>query len=524
MTKIVEVEKVVTATPEPPKEPKVGGTLVISYAGEPATLDIHHSNFAGREFMHLGATLVAKDPKTGEYLPYLAESWEVSEDGLAWDFTLRKDVKFHDGTPLTAHDYAWTFQRALDPETKSPAAGSTFASIASAEAVDDYTLRLTLYQPFFPLLENLELGFAQPLSKAAVEKWGEQYGRNPVGVGPYKFKEWVTGEKVILERNPDYNWAPPFLHQGPAYIETIEWRYIPEYATQIAGLEAGEIDHIEYVLSKDVQRLIDSGKVQMFEAYNGGMRPYVTLNVSQPPFDDLKVRQAFNLAVDREAVIKVIADGAGVPQYGPIAHVTHGYWPGVEYIGYKYNLDKAKALMAEAGYTVGSSGVLEKDGQPLKVVLKTQPVDPYDKLAEVLQQQYKALDVDVEIEQKEYGAVAADLMGGTYQASVAGYDYTEFFVVWVFFHSSNIGALNFIRMDDPELDALLDATNYETDPDKRQEACNEAQRRIVEQAYVVPLFTPTVFLPMSSRVQGASLDTFSATGNRLYVNDLWIED
>ncbi len=525
VTKVVEVEKVVTATPEPTKGPKEGGTLVIAMDSEPLTLDPHFSGSGGREFLYLGATLVAKDPfQDGAYVPYLAESWETSEDGLIWDFKIREDVKFHNGTPLTAHDFVWTFERALDPEINSPAAGSSLGSVAAVEAVDDYTLRLTLHQPYYPLLENLELGFGQPLSKEAVEEWGEEYGRHPVGVGPFKFKEWVTGEKVVLERNPDYTWAPPFLHPGPAYIETIVVRYIPEYATRLAGMETGEIDFVAGVLDKDVQLLKGTGKIDVYEGYKGGMTPYVALNIAQPPFDDLRVRQAFNYAMNKEGLIQVVVGGKGIPQYGPISLVTHGYWPGVEYVGYHYDLDKAKELLAEAGYTANAEGMLEKDGQPFELALKAFQGGSFDKVTEVLQAQYKELGVSVEIEKKEAGVLYGELMTGQFAAVVFGYDYTEFAVVPIFFHSSNIGAMNFTSVNDPELDAFLDATNYETDPERRQRAADDAQRRIVEQAYVVPIFTPTQFAAISTRVQGVVPETFGTTLNRFYLNDLYLED
>ena len=525
VTKIVEVEKVVTATPEPAKGPMTGGTLVMALESEPTTLDPHFSSFGGREFLYLGATLVAKDPfQDGAYVGYLAESWETSDDGLVWDFTLRKDVKFHDGNPLTAHDYAWTFQRALDPEINSPAAGSALSSVASAEAVDDYTLRLTLHQPYFPLLENLELGFAQPLSQEAVEKWGDEYGRHPVGVGPFMFKEWVTGEKVVLERNPDYNWAPAFQHQGPAYVESLVVRYLPEYATRLAGVEAGEIDFLAGVLDKDVQLLQDTGAVAIYEGYGGGMDPYVALNVAQPPFDDIRVRQAFNYAVDKDALIQIVAGGKGIPQYGPISQATHGYWPGVEYIGYQYDLDKAKALMAEAGYTENADGMLEKDGQPLELVLKAFQGGAFNRATEVLQAQYKDLGVDVTIEEKDQGVLYGELLSGNFNAAVSGFDYTEFAVVPIFFHSGNIGGLNYVGVNDPELDALLDATNNETDPEKRQKAADDAQRVLVEKAYAVPLFTPTGYVATSSRLQGVVPETFGTSLNRFYINDLYIEE
>ena len=522
VTKVVEVEKVVTAPPTPEPEPAVGGTLVIARQAEPPTLDAHLS-VSGEDLNYIGATLVTMGPE-GDYVPYLAESWEVSEDSLTWDFKLREDVKFHDGTPLTAHDYAWTFQRVLDPETKAAAAGSTFGplvQLVSAEAADDYTLRLKLAWPSYSLLAALDLPFMQPLSQAAVEQWGDQYGRHPVGVGPYKFKEWVTGEKIVLERNPDYTWGPEFADEGPLYIENIEMRFIPEIATILAGLETGEIDHAD-VPTKDVQRIRDTGQFQIFEWLLQGMTPGLFPNTSIPPFDDALVRRAFNLAVDREALIKIIVgEGNAVPQYGPISSSVGGYWPGVEYIGYGYNLEKAKALMEEAGYTYNNDGMLEKDGEPFELELVFTPEFPdpnNSRIAEVLQQQWKALGADVKLGQYEWGVLIGLAVSNEMELGLAGYNWWDAGLLALFFRTGS--AMNFSHYADPKMDEFLDLMQSTADPQERQEWANETQKHLVEQAVVIPLYTPKVFAVLSNRVMG---DVPLLPINRLWLNDLYLE-
>jgi len=463
----------------------------------------------------IGATLVAKDAK-GEYLPYLAEGWEISDDGLTWDFTIKKGIKFHNGAPLTAQDYAWTFQRALD---EAKLIKPMIASISSAEALDDYTLRLNLKQPFFPLLNSLAYHALMPLSKAAVEEAGEQYGRQPISVGPYKFKEWKTGEKIVLERNPDFNWGPPFAHQGPYYIDTVEFLIIPEYDTMIAGLEAGEIDYAK-IDPLSVERIKGSGHFQVFEMVSQGMEPHLIINVSKPPFTDIRVRQAFNLAVDREALIQLVESGYGEVQYGPLSSSMSGYWPGVEEIGYKYDLARAKALMEEAGYRVGDDGMLEKDGEPLKVVVLAPANIPSQvKVAEVLKEQYKALGVEVEIQVLEYASMMDSVISGNFVAAVQGYTYPEADILVIWFHSS-FGP-NFPKAQDPELDKLLEASRTATDSATRQEALIEAQKYIIEQAYAVSLYAPKTFTVLSNRIKSA---TFSPYYNLVWVrfNDAYV--
>jgi len=517
----VEVEEVDTDVPATEVElvPAVGGTLVWSLAYSPDTLDCHLITVASaaRVSAMMGASLVAKDPQTGEFVPYLAESWQAMEDSTIWEFKLRKDVKFHDGTPLTAHDYAWTFLRALEI---SPAAGAALMGLADVQAVDDYTLRFTMGLPNYAMLNSLtDTNYFQPLSQAYVEEMGDDYARNPMGVGPFKFKEWVTGDKIVLERNPDYTWGPAWSNGGAPYIETVEFRIIPEYATTLAGFEAGEVDWV-YLEAKDVERIQGLGEFNVLESLIQGLEPYVQFNVSAAPFDDVLVRQAFSLAVDRDVLVNVAALGYAVPQYGPISASVNGYWPGVEDIGYGFDLEKAKSLMAEAGWEdTDGDGVLDKDGQPFAFNLKVPSIESFVKAAQILQEQYKALGVELEIEQLESGVFSEQTMTGEYEISVNGIGWQDSLLLFAMYHSMMIGGFNASFVEDPELDALLDELMFAPDGETHLSASADAQKYIIEHAYVVPLYTSKAFDGLSSRVQGW---VFSSEGS-LYLDNAYIE-
>jgi peptide/nickel transport system substrate-binding protein len=507
-------EPTAAPTPEPttPTGPAVGGSIVWAVTEEPGTLDPHleSRNASSRIEEYFGAALVDVDAE-GSVLPWLAESWTVSDDGLTIDLKLREDVVFHDGTPLTAQDYAWTFTRAIDPEVASTGAGTLLQELDSAEALDDYTLRLHLKSASFPLVLNLAVTpWLQPMPEATFEDLGEQFGRQPIGVGPFIFKEWVTGDRVVLERNPDYNWGSAAVHQGPAYLETIEFRFIPEYSTIIAGLEAGEIDLAE-VQAKDKQRLEDTGMFQFLEQYVPGSGDFVAMNTSISPFDDLNVRKAFNLAVDRDVIIQAVYGGAALASYGPINKATLGYWDGVEEIGYGFDLEQARSLMDEAGWVdTDGDGIREKDGQPLQLTMTVgSNYEDRVKTVQILQEQYRALGVDIQIEQLEATMVIEKVWPGDYQIAVMSMDYPEADLMAYMFHSSMIGALNMSMVNDPGLDAMLEATRTTMDPEARQEKVNEAQQWLVENAIVVPLYSPTVYLALSNRFQGARLHRFS---------------
>jgi peptide/nickel transport system substrate-binding protein len=515
VTTVVEVETIITATPEPVAEPAVGGTLVVGWPEEPPTLDAHLAVDSAGPLTYLGGTLVTIDPE-GEIVPYLAESWEISEDGLTWDFKLREDVKFHDGTPLTAHEYAWTFQRIKDPATKSMLASTFVGPLYAAEALDDYTLRLKLAYPHSALLIGLDIPFLQPLSPAAVEEHGDQYGRHPVGVGPYMLKEWATGDKIVLERNPDYTWGPNFVHEGPPLIETIEFRLIPETATLISAMEAGEIDLAE-LESRSVARIEETGTFQVWDWFYQGMAPALFPNTSRPPFDDVKVRQALNLALDREAIIKVVlGEGNGTPQLGPASPSMGGYWPGVEYIGYPFDLEKAKELMVEAGYTYDDDGMLLKDGEPFEVELGFSPSfrDYATSVAQVVQQQLQALGIAVELGMYEWGVFITMGASGEADLGLVGYNYWDVDILNQFYHTNS--GMNMSHYSDPVLDEYLDNMRTSMDQEDRQKWADEAQRRIVEQAVVVPIFTSKEYKAVSDRVQGEI--------PRLPITRLWLND
>lgn len=491
-----------------------GGRMVIAINTEPTTFDAHLTTGAGSIGL-LGATLVARNPQTDELVPYLATRWTTSEDGLVWEFTLREDVVFHNGDPLTAEDYAWTFTRWLNPETASPSVAAVSAIIA-AEAPAPYTLRLTLAIPFAPLLDNLTVAYAQPLNRRAVEEGGANYGVQPVGVGPFRFKEWIPGERFVFERNPDYNWAPDFVHQGAAYLDEIEYRFIPEYATLIAAIEAGEVDTSfgETINPRDVPLLQDLG-FTLVETYLGGMDPYVLMNVAAPPFDDLRVRQAFNMAVERQSIIQVVAGGSAIPQYGPISVSVAGYDPVVETAALPYDLDAARALLAEAGYADSDGdGIVEKDGQPFALTLLLTP--NYATLAQVLQEQYRQLGVQLELQQGDLGTLFGAVVTGQYQLAIGFYTYNEADIMFIFYHSSSLGALNVSQVNDPALDEILVRTRTAPDPATRQAAVTEAQLYIIEQAYTVPLYTPQLITPFSPRIQGYLI---GRDGSNIWLND-----
>ncbi len=486
------------------EESKVGGTLVYAVTAEPDTLDPAKTGAAVSDIIMgtIGCSLVTYDTE-GNIVPYVASSWEVTEDGLTYTFHLRDDVKYHNGKTVTAQDFAFEYLRALDPETASPSTGPQLGNVDSITALDDTTLEIKLASANYPFLFSLgDPGYMQPVKQEDFEAMGaDAFGRVPIGCGPYKFVEWETGSKLTVERNPDFNWGPADAWQntGPWNIESIEFRVIPEIATITAGLESGEI-HVAAITQTDKEYLETLDTVNIESSLQPGLRPYIAINTAHAPFDDINVRKAFNMAIDREAALQVLVNGEGEVQYGPLSPAQIGYWEGVKEIGYTYDPEQAAALMEESGYAKDADGFWGKDGQRISLTFYTLPVETWVKAAELVQQQYKEFGIELTIQQDEQGVLIPLILGGDYDISMFGMTYAEADILWLMFHSSQIGGFNYAMVNNPELDAILDRTRTEIDPAARQQAVDEAQQYIVEQAYFIPLYVPMNFTAVSSSI------------------------
>lgn len=483
--------------------PDAGGRLVIALSAEPDTLDLYKSSLSVSDTVgsHIGAALIAKDAE-GQIVPYLAEEWDVSADGLTYTFIIKEGITFHDNTPLTTEDLAYSFNRARDPETASPVSGFFVKDLAMAEALDERTLQLTLNQPSFYFLNTLTVsdGYLMPISQRSIEETGDAFGRKPISVGPYMLKEWQTGDRIVLQRNPDFTWGPDFWGDNAPYIETIEYRIIPENATILAGLESGEVD-VANVQGREAPRLEASG-FQVFSASAQGPL-YLNMNTSQPPFDDVLVRRAFSFAVDRHALIKIAANDAATPQYGPLSASQAGYWPGGEKQGYQFDLEQAKQTMIEAGYTLEADGTLTRDGTPFELILVFPAGgEVVARVAQVLQEQFKALGVQLELQQEESSTYYTNLNQGAYPLSITGISYPDATMLELMFHSE--GSLNSAQVRDPELDELLKNISSTVDPQAQQEWANQTQQYIIEQAYFIPLWTAQSFTIINNRVNNVT--------------------
>jgi peptide/nickel transport system substrate-binding protein len=438
----------------------------------------------------------------------------VTDDGLTWTFTLRDDVKFHSGDPLTAQSFVWTWDRCRAEDFVCPVSEGILGPIASYEAKDDYTLVLNLNEPYYPMLESLTAAsYLQPLNQRVVEEAGDQYGWTVAeSVGAYMFDEWVQDEKIILKRNPDYTWGPELFegaNPGPLYIETIEWRFLPDYSTVLAGVEAGELGYAS-IEPKDLETVEATGLYHIYESV-ASHYCYAQPNMTLPQFQDLKVRQALNMAVDREAMLQVIRQGKAIILEGPLHEGFIGYdGDSMAGSGYPLDLEGAKALMEEAGYTYDADGMLvTPDGEPFVVQLLGTPEENDVKVMQMLVDMWGKLGITVEITQMEWGTMAPVVFGGEYEITTMCIGWPEADIMYMMYHSANIGGINFAYYEDAKMDELLMATRTETDPAARQEAVNEAYHYIVDNALLIPTLGTVAYQAVHTDFQGLEFSSYT---------------
>lgn len=485
---------------------QAGGSWTIAIPEEPDTLDPQKTGaaVAATIFQLVGQPLLAHD-FSNRVVAGLAESWTISGDGLVWTFRLKTGAMFQDGTPVTAQAVKASIERALAPETKSPVAKAQLGPVKAIEAVDARTLRLTLKEPFAPLLNNLTDPRLSPISVKAADAAGTGFGRAPVSDGPYKVKEWASGHHITLVRDPAFAWGPPYMHHGPAYIEQVTYRIITDSATQVAAFESGEVSQLG-LPSHDVNRLLATKKYQIFKFLRKGVGLFLEFNVKREPWSDLRLRQAMNYAINKDVLVKVVLEGQGEPAYGPLPPSIWGYWPGIVAYAPHYDPAKAKRLFAEAGYAPGPDGVLQKGGRPLAFTLFSTPSDTSVRSAQLVQANLLSFGVKMDIQTFEFGTLLDRLKKGDQQAEFMGYTYNEPDIMYIWFDSANIGSgLNFSHDADPKLDALIDAARRATNPAKRAALYVDLQKYVVDQALWVPLWTNYNYIALQSVIKDARI-------------------
>lgn len=456
---------------------------------DPDILDTIKAAWYSDALIYLHDRLVSRDYNFG-YRPGLATSWDVSGDGLVWTFHLRQGVTFHDGTPFTAKDVKWTIDTIKDPKTASPFAGDLKA-IDKVKIVDDYTVQVFLKYPFPNLLFNLS-NTASGIQKAGCyDKYGDDYGiKVVIGTGPFMFKEWVRGDRIVLVKNPNYHWGPEWMsNQGPPLFDELVIRTIPEESSRIMELVTGGVHVLRDVPPLQVDKLKNNPEINIFTEQSTRLG-YLAYACDKKPFDNVLVRRAINHAVDRDTIVKYIFNGHATPAYGYLPPALKDeYLAESEKLGYKYDPAKAKALLAEAGFSKGFETTLSAENDSTS-----------KRLAEVLQAQLADVGIKAKIQLYDSASYVAMLKAGQQDLFIRLYSWPNADILDWFLLSSQFPYPNHSRWCDPKTDELINSAASAPTWEKRAQGYKEVQRHLIEQAVWCPVYIPDMMLAVRKEV------------------------
>jgi peptide/nickel transport system substrate-binding protein len=514
-------EPTATAAPEAspiPEEPTPaeaapteGGELIVGLSWEPSKIDPHRTAAENGILPTMQAceTLVMREAD-GTLVPGLAASWDVSEDGATYTFHLREGVMFQDGTPFNAEAVKYNFERILDPDTMSEYAIDYLGPFVGAEVIDDYTVAVDLESATASFLGGLAEGWICMVSPTAAEEWGpEEFQDHFVGTGPFILKEWKRHEYIRLERNPDYWGGPEFFdHQGLAYLDAIVFKFVEESTVRTGTLETGEIHLAQEVAATDVAGLEANADTNVLIKPSPGTGIFVMFNVSKPPTDDLKVRQAINYAVDQAAISDILYQGVMAPSYGVLTPPTPCYWAGAEDM-YPYDPAMAESLLEEAGWSdTDGDGIRDKDGQPLRLDFPTHGSFPvYTDPCPIIQAQLAEVGIDVNVQNLAVPAwLEAGRTGNLHMGIVDWRAADPDFNLRQCFHSDNATSFGWTWHSNSHLDDLLEQGMVTLDTEARCDIYDEVQQIIMDDAMIKPINLYSAVWGVRTEVMGLTID------------------
>ncbi|MCI2059212.1 MAG: ABC transporter substrate-binding protein, partial [Oscillibacter sp.] len=428
-------------------------------------------------------TLTVFNPTTNEIEPQIAESWEQTND-TTYVFKIRQGIKFHDGTDLKASDVKFSLERAINSSSVS----YIVDFIDKVETNDDYTVTITTKAPYAPTLRNLSIPFAAIVPQAAVEADEDAFIKHPIGSGPYKFVEWKQGDHVTMKAFDDY-------YAGKPATKNLVMKVIPEASQRSIALETGEIDLAYDLLVNDISKVKDNQDLTVFEVPSLSCW-YISLNMNKEPFNNAKVREALSYAIDRQTLIDTINAGSGQPADDIIAPGVFGYFStGVP----EYNPEKAKQLLADAGYPNGFSTSLWVNDNQSRI-----------EMCQAIQAMLQDIGVTCKVEVMEFGSFISKTSNGEHDMAYFGWTTSSADADYTFYsleHSSQQGAAgNRSFLADPEIDSLIEKARSSSDEQTRKDLYKQVAEKLAQIDNNLPIFYSSINVGASKKVEGFVMD------------------
>ncbi|RED51738.1 ABC transporter substrate-binding protein [Cohnella phaseoli] len=477
----IPTESAVTSSPSPSAAAsdggKVeGGTVRVAMATEPDNLDPYLSAATDTgSMMDNVFDGLFEGGENSELVPAIAESYSVSGDGLTYTFTLKKGIKFHDGSDLTSEDVYYSYAKLSGLNGKDPLS-SKFAAIETLETPDDYTV--------VAKLKEKDAAFLAANIVAIVPKDYEEQSAKPIGAGPFKFSVYTPGQQLVLEKNESF-----YDREHAPTLDRVEFKFMPDANASVLALKSGDIDMVPGISSQGALQLGDG-----FRIVSGpqNMVQLMALNNSVEPLNDVKVRQAINYAIDKDVIIQTVAEGNGVKLGSNMSPAMKMYYQEGLEKRYEPNAEKAKQLLKEAGY---------EQGIKLTITVPSNYKFHVD-TAQVIAEQLKAVGIQATIKQVEWSSWLEDVYNNAkYEATIVGLtgklDPHE-----VLGRYDSKYAKNFFKFSSAEYDELVGQARLEIDPDKRAELYKQAQTMLTEQAVAVYIMDPSRSVAMKDSLEG----------------------
>lgn len=480
--------------------PATGDSLVEGTIGEASTLipilasDAPSHAVAGQVYNGL-----VKYDKNLNIIGDLAESFTISADGLTITFHLRRDVKWHDGARFSARDVLYTYRVTIDPKTPT-AYAEDFKQVKSISAPDDHTVCVNYAVPFAPALASWGMNILPAHLLEGNDITKSPLARKPVGTGPYRFKEWISGQKIVLDANSDY-------FEGRPYIDRFIYRIIPDSSTMYMELKAGAIDLMNLTPVQYSRQTTNKNFTLRFNKYRYPSSGYLYMgyNLRHPLFGDKRIRQAMTAAINKEELIQGVLFGMGQKSHGPIVPGRWAYNPNVRDI--EYNPKHSAELLAEAGWKEkNSDGILVKDGKPFKFTILTNQGNQQRLMsAQIIQQRLRQVGVDVKIRIVEWATFLKEFVDkGNFEVVMLAWNISQDPDMYDIWHSSKTkpGELNFIGYKNAEVDRLLVEGRNTFDMEKRKQAYFRIQEILADEQPYTFLYVPDALPVVSARIRG----------------------
>ncbi len=479
-------------------QPETGDAIVTGSIGDASRLlPILASDSASGDIVGLVFNGLLKYNERLEVVGDLAESWTVSDDGLALTFTLRPNVRWHDGRPVTAADVQFTYEKLVDPNVRTPFS-SDYELVDAVDILDDRTVRVRYREPFAPALESWMMGIIPKHLLQREDLNTTAFLRQPVGCGPYRFVRWKTGELIELTANPDY-----FEHRPS--IDRYLYRVIPDQATLflellVQGVDSTGLTPLQY--RRQTSNRFFTRAYQKFRYPSFGFT-YVGYNLQDERFKDVRVRRAINQAIDKQALIDGVLYGLGSVATGPHPKESWAYDPSIH--ATPSDPQGARTLLAEAGWADhDGDGWLDREGVPFRFTLLTnQGNEVRRQVAELVQQQLNAVGIDVKIRIIEWSAFVHEFIDKRrFEAVLLGWGLSrDPDGLYSIFHSSKTkeGEYNFIGYANPEVDRLLEQGRRTFDRAQRQRIYWHVHRHLYDDQPYTFLYVPDALPIVASR-------------------------